>query len=67
MRRSVHCGQNRSVQPEEKTRIVVEGLRGETTIAELCRREGISESLYYGWSKELIAELRASLNVTIAR
>ena len=35
---------------EEKIRIVLEGLRGEETVAELCRREGISESVYYCWS-----------------
>ena len=39
---------------EDKIRIVVEGLRGEQTIAELCRREGISQSLYYKWSKEFL-------------
>lgn len=39
---------------EEKIRIVLEGLRGEVTIAELCRREGIAESLYYSWSKEFL-------------
>ena len=38
--------------PEEKIRIVLDGLRGETSIAKLCRREGIAESLYYSWSKE---------------
>ena len=37
---------------EEKIRIVLDGLRGEYSIAELCRREGIAESLYYSWSKE---------------
>ena len=39
---------------EEKIRIVLEGLRGEESIAELCRREGIAESLYYSWSKEFL-------------
>jgi transposase len=39
---------------EEKIRIVLEGLRGEQSVAELCRREGISESLYYRWSKEFL-------------
>ena len=39
---------------EEKIRIVVAGLRGEDSIAELCRREGIAESLYYSWSKEFL-------------
>jgi len=39
---------------EEKIRIVLEGLRGEDSIAELCRRESIATSLYYSWSKEFL-------------
>ena len=39
---------------EEKIRMVLEGLRGEESIAALCRREGIAESLYYAWSKEFL-------------
>ena len=39
---------------EEKVRIVLEGLRGEESIAELCRREGIPSNLYYRWSKEFL-------------
>ena len=39
---------------EEKIRIVISGLRGEHSIAELCRREGIAESLYYTWSQEFM-------------
>ena len=39
---------------EEKIRIVLDGLRGEASIAELCRREGIAESLYYSWSRECL-------------
>jgi transposase len=39
---------------EEKIRIVLAGLRGEHSIAELCRREGLAESLYYAWSKEFL-------------
>ncbi len=39
---------------EEKIRIVLDGLRGEATIAELCRREGIAQSNYYKWSKEFL-------------
>ncbi len=38
----------------EKIRIVLDGLRGEASIAALCRREGIAESLYYNWSKEFL-------------
>ena len=37
---------------EEKIRIVLAGLRGEDSIAELCRQEGIAQGLYYSWSKE---------------
>ena len=44
----------RQYNAEEKIRIVLEGLRGEETIAELCRREGIAQSLYYKWSKEFL-------------
>src|SRR6266478_4447527 len=39
---------------EEKIRIVLEGLRGEDSIAELCRREGIAQNLYYRWSKDFL-------------
>ena len=39
---------------EEKIRIVLEGLRGEDSIAELCRREGIAQNLYYRWSKDVL-------------
>jgi transposase len=39
---------------EEKIRIVLDGLRGEESIAALCRREGIAESLYFNWSKEFL-------------
>ena len=39
---------------EDKIRVVLEGLRGEDSIAAICRREGIAESLYYSWSKEFL-------------
>ncbi len=39
---------------EYKIRIVLDGLRGDASIAELCRREGIAESMYYSWSKEFL-------------
>jgi transposase len=44
----------RKFSAEEKIRIVLAGLRGEASIAELCRREGIAEGLYYSWSKEFL-------------
>ena len=40
--------------PEEKIRIVLEGLRGEQSISKLCRREGIAANLYYRWSKDFL-------------
>ena len=39
---------------EEKIRIIIDGMRGEMTIAELCRREGISQGIYYKWSKDFM-------------
>ena len=44
----------RKYSSEEKIRIVLEGLRGETSIAELCRREGINTNVYYRWSKDFL-------------
>jgi transposase len=44
----------RQFSAEEKIRIVLSGLRGEDSIAELCRREGIEQNLYYRWSKEFL-------------
>ncbi len=44
----------RKYSAEEKIRIVLEGLRGEDSIAELCRREGINQNLYYRWSKDFL-------------
>ena len=44
----------RHFSAEDKIRIVLDGLRGEDSIAELCRREGIAQSLYYVWSKEFL-------------
>ena len=41
---------------EEKIRIVLEGIKGESTIAELCRREGINENSYYRWSKDFLMQ-----------
>ena len=44
----------RKFNPEEKIRIILEGLRGEDSIASICRREGIAPSLYYKWSKAFL-------------
>jgi transposase len=52
--RDIRRATRRQYSAEEKIRIVLEGLRGETSIAELCRKEGIVQSMYYGWSKEFL-------------
>ena len=52
--RNIRRATRRRYSAEEKIRIVLEGLRGEESIAELCRREGISQNLYYRWSKEFL-------------
>ncbi|WP_085941682.1 IS3 family transposase [Hyphomicrobium sp. MC1] len=52
--RDIRRATRKQYSAEEKIRIVLDGLRGEVTVAELCRREGIAESLYYSWSKEFL-------------
>ena len=52
--RDIRRNTRRHHSAEEKIRIVLEGLRGEVSIAELCRKEGINQNLYYRWSKEFL-------------
>ncbi len=52
--RDIRRASRKQYSAEEKIRIVLDGLRGEASIAELCRREGIVESMYYSWSKEFL-------------
>jgi transposase len=52
--RDIRRATRKKYSAEEKIRIVLSGLRGEHSIAELCRREGITEGLYYSWSKEFL-------------
>ncbi|NIA72353.1 transposase [Pelagibius litoralis] len=52
---------------EEKIRVVLEGLRRETSVAKLCRREGIPSSLYYRWSKEFLDAGKSRLKGTLSR
>ena len=52
--REIRRKTRRKFSSEEKIRIVLEGLKGEASIAELCRREGISPNLYYRWSKDFL-------------
>ncbi len=52
--REIRRKTRRKFSSEEKIRIVLEGLKGETSISELCRREGIVSNLYYRWSKDFL-------------
>ena len=67
--RDIRRATRRHFSAEEKIRVVLEGLRGEESIAEaLCRREGIASSMYYGWSKEFLeAGKKACLPATRRR
>lgn len=57
----------RHFSAEDKIRIVLDGLRGEDSIAELCRKEGIAQSLYYTWSKEFMEAGKRRLSGDTAR
>ena len=52
---------------EEKIRIVLDGLRGEESVAELCRHEGISQGIYYKWSKDFLEAGKKRLTGDIVR
>ena len=52
--RDIRRDTRRQFSAEEKIRTVLDGLRGEDSIAELCRKEGIAQNLYYRWSKEFL-------------
>ena len=52
--REIHRRTRRRFSAEEKIRIMLDGLRAEESIAELCRREGLAPNLYYRWSKEFL-------------
>ena len=52
--RDIRRATRRHFSAEEKIRIVLDGLRGEDSIAELCRKEGIAQNLYYRWSKDFL-------------
>ena len=65
--RDIRRATRKHYSAEEKIRIVVAGLRGEDSIAELCRREGISQNLYYRWSKEFLEAGKKRLAGDVAR
>ena len=52
--KTIRRATRRQFSAEEKIRIVLDGLRGEDSIAELCRKEGIAQNLYYRWSNEFL-------------
>ena len=52
--REIKRNTRKQYSAEEKIRIVLDGVRGEDSIAQLCRREGIAQSLYYKWSKDFM-------------
>ena len=54
MAKDIRRTTRRYFSAENKIRIVLDGLRGEDSIAEICRKEGIAQSLYYVWSKEFL-------------
>jgi transposase len=57
--REIRRSTRRQFSAEQKIRIVLSGLRGEDSIAELCRREGIVQNLYYRWPKEFLGPGKA--------
>ena len=65
--RDIQRKTRRRFSAEEKIRIVLEGLRGEESISELCRREGINANLYYRWSKEFLEAGKKRLSGDTAR
>jgi len=65
--REIKRNTRRIYNSEEKIRIILEGLRGEDSIAEICRREGIHPSQYYKWSKEFLEAGKKRLNGDMAR
>ncbi len=60
--RDIRRKARRKFTSEDKIRIILEGLRGEDSIAELCRREKIHQNLYYKWSKEFLEAGKRRLN-----
>ena len=65
--RGIRRATRRSYSADEKIRIVLDGLRGEESIAELCRREGINTNIYYRWSKEFLEVGKKRLTGDIVR
>ncbi len=60
--REIKRNTRRKFSSEEKIRIILEGLRGEDSIASLCRKEGIAPGIYYKWSKAFLEAGKRQLN-----
>ena len=65
--REIRRNTRRKFKPDEKIRIVLEGLKGEDSISEICRREGIASSVYYKWSKSFLEAGKKRLNGDTSR
>jgi len=67
IRRATRRATRRKFMPDEKIRIVLEGLRGEVPITEICRKEGIASAAYYKWSKEFLEAGKNGLTRSVLR
>ena len=65
--RKIRAATRRHFTSEEKIRIVLEGLRGEIPISDLCRREGVSAATYYKWSKDFLDAGKNGLTLSTKR
>ena len=65
--RDIRRATRRRFSAEDKVRIVIAGLRGEDSVAELCRKEGINQNLYYRWSKDFLEAGKKRLTGDTAR
>ncbi len=65
--RDIRRATRRRFSAKERIRIVLRGLRGEDSIAELCRKDGINQNLYYRWSKEFLEAGKSRLAGDTAR
>jgi len=65
--KQIHKATAKRFSAEDKIRIVLEGMRGEITISELCRKEGLSAATYYKWSKDFLDAGKNGLTLTTKR
>lgn len=65
--REIKKATRKKFSAEQKIKIVLEGLRGEVTVSELCRREGVANVTYYKWSKDFLDAGKNGLTLEIKR